>query len=122
MSDFTGRWITDREVLRLAAKVGYEIDKKSEFPGSSFLSGWVKIETKDGEVHEEKLRFNRGSPRNPASREEVLQKFYSNAQAVIPKEKAKKIARHVQGIERLESVAKLVSFCVSQRLRARVGS
>jgi 2-methylcitrate dehydratase PrpD len=66
---------------------------------------------KDGKIYEEKVRFNRGSPENPLSADELASKFFANTATVLSKEQAKKIIDAVREIEKLKSIKELTALC-----------
>lgn len=91
VATYTDAAIADRDVLALAAKVGYEVKEYDTFPRS--FPGGIRITTRDGRTREAELRHQRGGPDNPMSAADVVEKFRSNA----------KLALRAGAVERLES-------------------
>jgi len=111
LDEFDEKAIKDPEILSLARKVKCGVYPNCEFPGVSYIPGWVKIVMKDGKIYEEKMRFNRGSPENPLSADELASKFFANTATLLSKEQAKKIIDAVREIEKLKSIKELIDLC-----------
>jgi 2-methylcitrate dehydratase PrpD len=69
--------IGDPAVLELAARVEHVRRPFPTYPQS--FPGWVRIETRAGEVLEGELAHQRGGPENPMGADEVAAKFRANA-------------------------------------------
>ena len=76
-SAFTGATVRDARVLGLAAKVRYAIDPANPYPNG--YTGHVRMTLKDGRVFEERQPHIRGGASEPLSRDELRNKFKSNA-------------------------------------------
>jgi 2-methylcitrate dehydratase PrpD len=74
---YTPEAIRDPAVLALAARVEHVRRPFPTYPRS--FPGWVRIETRTGEVLEAELAHQRGGPENPMAAGEVLAKFRANA-------------------------------------------
>jgi hypothetical protein len=61
---------------------------------------------------EGKQDYRRGSPKNPLTRDDRLDKFGRLASAVLSPDRSQKVVSTVDKIERLEDVAGLVSLLV----------
>jgi 2-methylcitrate dehydratase PrpD len=74
---YTPEAIRDPAVLALAARVEHVHRPFPTYPRS--FPGWVRIETRAGEVLEAELAHQRGGPENPMAADEVRAKFRANA-------------------------------------------
>jgi 2-methylcitrate dehydratase PrpD len=74
---YTEQAIRDPAVLALAARVDHVQRDFPTYPQS--FPGWVRIETRAGDVLELELPHQRGGPDNPMSEDEVVAKFRANA-------------------------------------------
>jgi len=99
--------IFDPQILALCQKIEYEIDPKSAFP--EFYSGEVEIQLKSGKslVHREQM--NRGSSANPLSKQDVLEKFYSNVERVINRTVAKNFTEDFLNLEHQKSFINIMN-------------
>ncbi|MEO9176033.1 MAG: MmgE/PrpD family protein, partial [Gaiellales bacterium] len=74
---YTEAAIRDPAVLELAARVEHVPREFPTYPQS--FPGWVRIESRAGDVLELGLAHQRGGPENPMSEDEVVAKFRENA-------------------------------------------
>ncbi len=77
LDDFTGDAVRDPSVLRLAARVRYQIDPKNPYPKN--FTGHIRATLRDGTVIEERQPYMRGGAQEPLSRADIEQKFMLNA-------------------------------------------
>lgn len=77
LAQFTEAKIKDPAVLKLAAKISFEIDPKNEYPKN--YTGDLRARLDDGSVIELHQPHLRGGSRDPLSREELDTKFRRNA-------------------------------------------
>jgi 2-methylcitrate dehydratase PrpD len=89
--------LNDRTVLDLAARVDYEIDKGSTFP--RHYTGEVVVEIADGRTLRQREGINRGCADRPLSNDEVVAKFFDNADRAVPRAAAERIRDAVLGCE-----------------------
>lgn len=76
LNQFTDTRITDPALLALAAKIGYEIDPKDEYPHN--YTGTVIVTLDDGRVLKASQPHLRGGMRERLSLEEIHAKFDAN--------------------------------------------
>ena len=106
---YTETSLRNPDILALAEKVTYAIDPDA--PGTERFKGWVVVETIDGRRLERIEEHNRGSAENPMSRDELLDKFYDNAERCLPLGRAEEIVAAVECLEDLPDVRALVDLC-----------
>ena len=73
--------LADPAVLALAARVEYEIDPDSTFP--RHYTGEVIVERSDGTRVAHREAINRGCADRPVSNDDIVAKFYANAQRTV---------------------------------------
>ena len=78
LGQFTEARISDPSVLALAGKVNYEIDPDNEYPRN--YTGHLRVTLESGEVREFHQAYLRGGVREKLTHEELLSKFYANAE------------------------------------------
>lgn len=93
LAEFTDEAVQDETVLRVAAKVNYELDPTIDYPNR--FVGHVKAWLNDGRVVEERQDWPRGGPELPMSREEIEAKFRANAGLALSNEKIEHIIRDI---------------------------
>lgn len=77
LGDFTERDIADPELLRIAGRVGFEIDPGNPYPDA--FTGHVRLDYADGRVEEVEQGHMRGGAEEPLTRAEIDAKFRANA-------------------------------------------
>jgi 2-methylcitrate dehydratase PrpD len=97
--------LDDPEVLSLANRVKWVPDPDSDYPIN--FPGELKIILKDGREYSVRESFNRGGPRNPMTKNEIIDKFIDNANRVIKEKEAKYLATTIEEIENLEDVSQI---------------
>ena len=76
LGDYSEESIADPELLKLAAKVNYEVDENNPYPAA--FTGHVRLQFKDGSEQEVRQGFMRGGRDAPLSQAEIQEKFYAN--------------------------------------------
>ena len=110
LAEFTDEAIHDPAVLRLAAKVRYQLDATIDYP--RHFSGHVKVQMRDGRVFEENQPHPRGGIEDPLSLEELAAKFRANAGLALERKKTERIIDLILNLEQLSSISEL-SECMS---------
>lgn len=106
LAEFSDEAVRDESVLRVAAKVNYELDPTIDYP-KQFV-GHVGVRLDDGRVVEERQDHPRGGPHFPMTREELEAKFRGNAGLLLPEEKIEQIIRGIHGMARDGQLASLM--------------
>lgn len=81
IADLEDDRLYDRQILGLAAKVGYGVDPRSGYP--RHYSGEVIVTTTDGHRISERRQVNSGAPELPVSDEDIVRKFEGNAATAL---------------------------------------
>ena len=97
--------VTDPEILALCQRVRYEIDPSSAFP--EHYSGEVIVHTRDGRVLSQREQINRGAAPRALSRDEVVEKYISNASRVLSTSHAQALLDQVMAMEHLSDIRTL---------------
>jgi 2-methylcitrate dehydratase PrpD len=85
--------LVDPAVLALAARVDYEIDPDTTFPRHYTCE--VVVECSDGTHVGHREAINRGCANRPVSNDDIVSKFYANAQRTVSRGAAEQIAQAV---------------------------
>lgn len=112
LGQMTKKKLWDPKVVALAKKVKGSVDPEFSAHGFSgrkdhFQSAKVTITTRDGKKFYQKVDAPKGSPQNPFTKEELLEKFRPLASMVLTKPKVEAIIRVIGNLETLDSVKKL---------------
>ena len=84
LDDFTEQTYSDPEVLALAAKVRTVADERATDLFPNAFAAVLRVQTRDGQLHEHRVDSSRGSPEHPLSTEDMLVKFRLNASRALP--------------------------------------
>jgi 2-methylcitrate dehydratase PrpD len=101
--------LKDRAVLNLASRVDYEIDRGSTFP--RHYTGEVVVETEDGRALRHREAINRGCADRPLSNEEIVAKFFDNADRAIERKAAERIRDAVLDFDRQSARSLADALC-----------
>ena len=101
---------TDPGLLKLAAKVGYEIDPNSGFP--KFRSGEVIVNMRNGQSFRQREAI---LPDEPAADNEIVEKFMLNVEPLMDKARAEKIRDTILALEKLADTRALMVMLAGGR-------
>ena len=94
-------------VKRIRAHVDPEIEKM----GPAFRhASRLKLKTRDGRSFEKLSLHRRGSPENPISAQEIVDKFYAVVSPCMERDRARRIVAAVDRLETLENLDELVAL------------
>ncbi|MBN2059202.1 MAG: MmgE/PrpD family protein [Deltaproteobacteria bacterium] len=65
----------------------------------------LEVKTDKGVIYERRTEYCKGDPQQPMSRDEILNKFLSQAESVISKEKANRIIEFVGSLENMKDIS-----------------
>ncbi len=111
LEEFTDAAILDAEVLRLAAKVRYELDATIDYP--RHFSGHVKVYLDDGTLLEENQLHPRGGFEDPLPPADIEEKFRANAKLALPLERVETVLDAVRHLEELPSTRQLGDLLIA---------
>jgi len=100
----------DQGLLDMIDRVKVTVDPAAYVPGH--FSAQLRVHLKDGRCFFGSQPYEKGSPENPATREDVLRKYYENAVDVVGQEQADEIIGHVDHIEDMDTVDRLIGAMV----------
>jgi hypothetical protein len=96
-------------VIQLASRVDYEIDQASTFP--QHYTGEVIVETEDGRTLRHREGINRGCADRPLSNDEIVAKFFDNADRSIAREAAERVRDAVLDFDRQSARSLANALC-----------
>ena len=94
-------------MLELAARVDYVRRDFPTYPQS--FPGWVRLETRSGDVFERELAHQRGGPENPMDVEAVAAKFRRNAALAIGEESIAALEDAILALEQHDDLARCLA-------------
>ena len=116
VEQFSDSVLRDPKMEEVAGKVVVEVDPSLDkiFQGTDKSPAQVKITLKDRKKELfDAADYPRGSPQNPATPEEIENKFVELAGIVLKKDKAREIARMVRKLERLDNLRDFIRLLIA---------
>jgi 2-methylcitrate dehydratase PrpD len=113
---FERRVLEDPLMKEVAARVRVKIDPAMDevFRGTDKAPATVTVLLRDGREFTETAGYPKGSPRNPAARAEIEEKFIRLASPVSGEDEARRIVDIVNDLEKLNNVIDLVDHLVAR--------
>jgi len=107
---FTEEAIRNPQVAEFMKKI-----KLTPSPYVKFEAARVTVILKDGRDFTESCDIARGNPLNPLSKEEIIDKFWTNVDFCgrLPKQNATELLQMLDNLEKLDSVRKLIPLLVA---------
>ena len=110
---FSDDKLRDPEIRKLMDKVkvtrDQSLDEEYKRTGSYYTS-IAEIATKDGKLKAHRVDIPKGEPENPASKEELIEKFRKLSARVIDKDRIEKIISTVETLETLDDSSELMAL------------
>ncbi|HEV8673735.1 MAG TPA: MmgE/PrpD family protein [Methylomirabilota bacterium] len=107
LAELSDEAVRDEAVLRVAGRVGYELDPTIDYPRR--FTGHVRGRLADGRVIEEVQDHPRGGPEAPMTRQELLAKFRGNAGLLLPAERVEQVIGAVTDLAALPRLDALMA-------------
>ena len=115
LAEFTDAPVRDRDVLRLASRLTYELDPTIDYPRQ--FVGDVEVTLADGRRLRERQDRPRGGPDAPLTRAEIEAKFRGNAGIALPAGRADAVIAAVSGLAAASSLKDLITALTSESHR-----
>jgi 2-methylcitrate dehydratase PrpD len=107
LAEFSDAAVRDRDVLRVASRVTYELDSTIDYPRQ--FVGDVEVTLADGRRLRERQDRPRGGPDAPLTRAEIEAKFRGNAGLTLPAGRADAVVAAVSGLAAAPSLKDLIA-------------
>jgi 2-methylcitrate dehydratase PrpD len=108
---FSASSLCNPRTLRIADRVICEIDHT--WPGPERFKGTVGIKTADGRHFTATEEHNRGSPANPMSVAEIVDKFTENAAGVLSAERIERLRDAALGLEQCADGRRIIDLSIA---------
>jgi 2-methylcitrate dehydratase PrpD len=93
--------IRDESIQRLSRKVELSVSNKWEKLYPNKRGATVRIMDNKNRIWSAEVELAKGEPENPASWEEIYNKFYTNATLLLSEKDAKKLGDSIMNLENL---------------------
>jgi 2-methylcitrate dehydratase PrpD len=115
LAEFTDAAVRDRDVLRVASRVSYEVDATIDYPRQ--FVGDVELTLTDGRRLRERQDRPRGGPDAPLTQAEIETKFRGNAGLALPPGRADAIIAAAGGLATAPSLKDLITALTPEKDR-----
>ncbi len=108
LDDFTEQRLNDQELYLIMERINIQSDPELT---KSYPNKWpaeVRIYTTGGQCLEAGCDYPKGDPENPLEEHEVIAKFKSLTNEILPESQADRIVERVMNLENMDNVAKLL--------------
>ena len=105
---FTDEAIKDAEIARLSDLITWEINPEFEKVYPEKYPARVTVYMEDGTKYVGEVEFPKGDPEYPATKEEIVEKFFINAATAVDDATAKRIIELVEKFEEMENLDELM--------------
>ena len=110
VNEFSGEILHDPEVLGLAQKVECQFDPEAEAMYPKAYPATLVAELNNGQTITAHVDYPKGDPENPASVEDIINKFNSLTEKFLKKDRRNKIIERVNKLESLKNLAELAEL------------
>jgi 2-methylcitrate dehydratase PrpD len=108
--EFRGDVLEDPEVLTLAQKVAWELDPAAEAMYPKAYPSTLIAELNDGRKLTAHVDYPKGDPENPATKEEILEKFHLLTQDFFDLKKRQAIIEAVDRLDTMTDISELANL------------
>jgi 2-methylcitrate dehydratase PrpD len=109
VTSFTEEALRDQLFYDLCEKTTWEVNPEFEAVYPKYYPARVTVKTKSGKTYVGEVKYPKGDPENPATKEEVNEKFRFNAAFTIGSDKAEKVIELVDKFETLPNINELMA-------------
>ncbi|MDH2900828.1 MAG: MmgE/PrpD family protein [archaeon] len=109
LDEFTEEAVRDPAILDIAKKIRYRVNNEWPDYPKEFWPSRIVIKT-NKERYDHYLHNSKGTKDNPATSQEVEDKYYSNTKGIISSEQARKIAGLIKRLEESNNISELVEL------------
>jgi len=108
---FTEEALRNKKIHRLASKIVVQLD--SQLTRADIEPAIVEVRIKEGRNYSKRVDYALGSPKNPLSIEDIMEKFQncaSYAAKPIAKERLDQVVQMVEGLENVADVGQIIAL------------
>jgi len=110
VDEFKKEALGDPEVLSLAERVTWELDPEAEAMYPKAYPATLVATLHDGRTFESHVDYPKGDPENPASLEEIVNKFHSLTERLFDQKKREKIIERIKKLEEVKNIAQIADL------------
>lgn len=110
VNEFKGETLFDPEILGLIDKITWEMDPEAEAMYPKAYPATLVAILNDDRKFESHVDYPKGDPENPASIEEIVDKFNLLTEKFLGQEKGERIIKELERCEEIDDISKLADL------------
>lgn len=115
LDHFLPQALNDQKILNLTQKIVYNVNPNFDF--EIMTQGLIHITTKNREISSERVRFLYGHPKNPMSKERLVDKFMNclaHSVKKISEENKNKVVQLILNLEKVNNISEIVACLINE--------
>jgi 2-methylcitrate dehydratase PrpD len=110
IEEFKTEVLNDPDVVAMIDRVRWEVDPEAEAMYPQAYPATVIATLNDGRTFEAHVDYPKGDPENPATLEEIKEKFHSLADEYLNKKKCNEVIGRVESLEEIDNIVDLADL------------
>ncbi len=111
LAQFTDEVVNRDDVQEVIGLVDFDVDPQAEAAGYNNMTTRITVELRDGRTLTTSAAFGKGSPQNPMTDDELIEKFLSCLEwGGFDRAIGKDLARRVMTLEQLDSIDSIIGL------------
>jgi 2-methylcitrate dehydratase PrpD len=111
LAQFTDEVVNRDDVQEVIGLVDFDVDPQAEAAGYNKMTTRITVELRDGRTLTTSAAFGKGSPQNPMTDDELIEKFLSCLEwGGFDRAIGKDLARRVMTLEQLDSIDSIIGL------------
>jgi 2-methylcitrate dehydratase PrpD len=116
IAEFSDEFVQSPEVQEMMDRVETVIDPEIDALGKDKIVGIIEIRLKNGRIlRAQTPEHYRGGPKNPFTRDDLVEKFLDCTQRTLTSEKAQTLVRTIESLDQLDSIRNLIVLLQTNR-------
>jgi len=108
LDTFSSDRLKDKEINDLMSRINFEEEKEFE---KVYPEKWIataEIITNDGNKIDSKIEYPKGHPKNPLTKEEIVNKFFELTNGFISRDQANRLMDNILNLQKFRDMSKLL--------------
>jgi 2-methylcitrate dehydratase PrpD len=110
IAEFKTDVLGDPEVLTLIEKIRWEVDPEAEAMYPKAYPATLIATMNDGRIFESHVDYPKGDPENPATLQEIKEKFHSLTSKYVEEEKRNQVITTIENLENVDNMSVLANI------------
>jgi 2-methylcitrate dehydratase PrpD len=112
LSQFNDSKVRDPEIQACIGKITKEVTEEAGCIGTPYPTAIMNLSVKGGKTYSLRIDKRKGSPNDPLTTQEVMEKFLDCAALRYPRDRAERILDAIMNLEKMEDVGKVIRLFI----------